>query len=244
MPHQIKPLLHLVEMPMPTTQKTMVISQNSDSMNLCSVTPANAASEGVTQPIPAPMSTEGSKVNTSNRPYQTHVNVTLEGITPKTDMMPLLHITTTISESASTGSAVTLVNDAVTPATDLHINSNVVLDLTVNHDNSTMQPEPPVPNSTADNSFIMLANGGEFDFPALSSEDEYGNKAPLTSPSPSHNPKGGSEMCITEEEDDAVSALLSLSKSMPSDNIQEDLITMNFSPFTKLQWMQHQSQYI
>ena len=130
-------------------------------MNLCSVTPANAASEGVTQPIPVPTSTEGSKVNASNKAYQTHVNVTLEGVTPKTDMMPLQNITTTISESASTGSAVTPVNDAVTPATDLNINSDVLPNLTINHDNSTTQPEPPVPNSTADNSFITPTNGGE-----------------------------------------------------------------------------------
>ena len=40
-------------------------------------------------------------------------------------------------------------------------------------------------------------------------------------------------MCITEEEDDAVSALLSLSKSMPSDNSQEDFDNSELLPIGK-----------
>ena len=63
----------------------------------------------------------------------------------------------------------------------------------------------------------MPANVGEFDFPALSSEEDNGCKAPTHSHATGFEQ---TEVQLTEEEDDAVSAFLSLSKSMPSDNSQ------------------------
>ena len=76
----------------------------------------------------------------------------------------------------------------------------------------------------------MPANVGEFDFPALSSEEDNGGKIPT------HSQTAGleqTEVQLTEKEDDAVSALLSLSKSMPSDNSQEDLDNSELLPISK-----------
>ena len=80
------------------------------------------------------------------------------------------------------------------------------------------------------NSAITPANDGEFDFPALSSEEDNGGKTPT------HSLTAGLEQMevqLTEKEDDAVSALLSLSKSMPSDNSQEDFDNSELLPISK-----------
>ena len=76
----------------------------------------------------------------------------------------------------------------------------------------------------------MPANVGEFDFPALSSEEDNGCKAPTHSHATGFEQ---TEVQLTEEEDDAVSAFLSLSKSMPSDNSQEDLDNSELLPIGK-----------
>ena len=77
---------------------------------------------------------------------------------------------------------------------------------------------------------IMLANVGEIDFPALSSEEDNGYKAPTHSHA---NGPEQTELQLTEEEDDAVRALLSLSKSIPSDISQEDLENSELLPIGK-----------
>ena len=77
-------------------------------------------------------------------------------------------------------------------------------------------------------------NVGEFDFPALSSEGDNGHKASIVSPTHKHAYGFEQmEMQLTEEEDDAVSALLSLSKSMPSNISQEDVDNSELLPIGK-----------
>ena len=71
---------------------------------------------------------------------------------------------------------------------------------------------------------------GEFDFPALSSEEDNGSKAPTHSHATGFEQK---EVQLTEEEDDAISALLSLGKSLPSDNSQEYLDNSELLPIGK-----------
>ena len=64
----------------------------------------------------------------------------------------------------------------------------------------------------------------------MSSEEDTGGKTPI------HGLTAGleqTEVQSTEEEDDAVSALLSLSKSMPSDNSQEELDNSELLPIGK-----------
>ena len=79
-----------------------------------------------------------------------------------------------------------------------------------------VHPIQPASIQTED-STVMPANEGELDFPTLSSEENTGGKTPI------HGLTAGleqTEVQLTEEEDDAVSALLSLSKLMPSDESQ------------------------
>ena len=148
------------------------------------------------------------------------MNAVLEGVTPKT---PLVQ-SSNVSETASVGTD-------VTPEKDTHKeNQTNLLDLVINR-NDSAQPVLLAPNQAADTA-MMLANVGEFDFPALSSEEDNGYKAPTHSQATGFEQ---TEMQLTEEEDDAVSALLSLSKSMPSDNSH---------PSVKQQWMQPQSLFI
>ena len=76
----------------------------------------------------------------------------------------------------------------------------------------------------------MPANDGEFDFPALSSEEETEGRTPTHDLATGQEP---TEVQLMEEEDDAVSALLSLSKSIPSDISQEDLDNSELLPIGK-----------
>ena len=76
--------------------------------------------------------------------------------------------------------------------------------------------EMPTPvNNTA----VMPNNDNQFDFPLLSSDEDNSANPPV----PLLWENEPTETHLTEEEDDAVSALLSLSKSLPSENSQEDL---------------------
>ena len=97
--------------------------------------------------------------------------------------------------------------------------------------NRTKDVHPVLPASTqTENSAITPANDGEFDFPELSSEEDIEGKTP------NHDNTTGLEQMevqLTEEEDDAVSALLSLSKSVPSDISQEDIDNSELLPIGK-----------
>ena len=192
--------------------------------NLHPVTPVNAALKGVTQKSPTLQSTEGVTSNTvsdsKNSDQLTPAYSVLEGVTPKT---PIVQSSNT-SETATLCTDVTLENDTHTE------NQSNLPDPVVNR-NECVQPVLLVPNQ-AENSAIMLANVGEFDFPALSSEEDNGSKAPTHSHATGFEQ---TEVQLTEEEDDAVSALLSLSKSMPSDNSQEDLDNSEYYPLAKEQ---------
>ena len=92
-----------------------------------------------------------------------------------------------------------------------------------------VHPALPASNQTK-NSTVMPANDGEFDFPALSSEEETEGKAPTHDLTTGQEP---TEVQLTEEDDDAISALLSLSKSIPSDISQEDLDNSELLPIGK-----------
>ena len=148
----------------------------------------------------------------------TPANAVLEGVTPKT---PLVQ-SSNVSETASVGTDVTLEKDTHKE------NQTNLLDLVINR-NDSAQPVLLAPNQAADTA-MMLANVGEFDFPALSSEEDNGSKAPTHSHATGFEQK---EVQLTEEEDDAKSALLSLGKSMPSDNSQEYLDNSELLPIGK-----------
>ena len=66
-------------------------------------------------------------------------------------------------------------------------------------------------------------NTGEFDFLPISSDEENGNRNGPLAPLDSHK----KESQLTEEEGDAVSALLSLSRSLPSNGEDDTEITEN-----------------
>ena len=192
------------------------------SHNLHLVTPVNAALKGVTQKFPALQSTEGVTSNTvgnsKNSDQLTPANAALEGVTPKTPLVQLSNA----SETASLGTDVTPENDTYKE------NQTNLLDLVINQ-NECAQPVLLASNQAVD-AAVMPANVGEFDFPALSSEEDNGCKAPTHSQTTGFEQM---EMQLTEEEDDAVSALVSLSKSMSSDNSQEDLDNSELLPIGK-----------
>ena len=154
-------------------------------------------------------------MNTKNSNQLTPANPSLEGVTLKTPTEQ----SSNVSETTSIGSDVTLGNDTQTES------QSKLPDLVVNR-NEHVQPVLPASNQ-AENSAITPANVGEFDFPALSSEEDNGGKITHTAGLEQ------TEVQLTEEEDDAVSALLSLSKSMPSDNSQDDLDNSELLPIGK-----------
>ena len=143
-------------------------------------------------------------------------------------MTPVPASTSDNGNPAKNGDAVTLVNEK-------HKDSEtLLLDLVTNHNNSTTMAVLSASNS-ADERVVMPANTGEFDFPALSSKEDNGQTTPLTSSIREHvNSNEPAEIQLTEEEDDAVSALLSLSKSLPSENSQEDLDNNELLPISKV----------
>ena len=142
----------------------------------------------------------------------TPANAALEGVTPKSPLMQ----SAKVSETASVGTD-------VTPEKDTHKdNETLLLDLVINWNSSIAQSELLASDHAA-NIAVMLANVGEFDFPVLSSKEDNGHKASIMSPTRKHvNGFEQTKMQLTEEEDNAVSALLLLSKSMASDISQED----------------------
>ena len=185
------------------------------------VTPVNTALKGVTQKSPSLQSMEGVTSNTvgdsKNSGQLTPAYSALEGVMPKTPIVQ----SSNASETTTLGIDVTPENDTYTE------NQSNLPDLVVNR-NECMQPVLLAPNR-AENSAIMPANVGEFDFPALSSEEDNGSKAPTHSHATGFEQK---EVQLTEE-DDAISALLSLGKSMPSDNSQEYLDNSELLPIGK-----------
>ena len=76
-------------------------------------------------------------------------------------------------------------------------------------------------------------NASEFDFPALSSEEDNGLNTPMVAPVWEHVNEQAETQLTEEEEEEAVSALLSLSKSLPSENSQEDLDNSELLPIGK-----------
>ena len=81
---------------------------------------------------------------------------------------------------------------------------------------------PALPSPTLDTQTANIQpNSGEFDFPALSSDDENNTVSRRQVAHKTVNPTEQVESQLTEEEDDAISALLSLSKSIASDNSQD-----------------------
>ena len=113
----------------------------------------------------------------------------------------------------SNASETTSLGTDVTPENDTYKENQTNLpDLVINR-NECAQPVLLASNQAVD-AAVTLANVGEFDFPALSSEEDNGCKAPTHSHATGFEQM---EVQLTEEEDDAVSAFLSLSKSMPSD---------------------------
>ena len=137
------------------------------------VTPVNAALKGVTQKFPALQSMERVTSNTvgdsKNSDQLTPANSVAEGVTPK---IPLVQ--------SSNASETTSLGTDVTPENDTHTENQLNLpDLVINR-NECAQPVLLAPNQAADTA-IMPANVGEFDFPALSSEEDNGCKAPTHS---------------------------------------------------------------
>ena len=121
------------------------------------------------------------------------------------------------------------IGTGITPGNDTHMASQLKLPDLVANRNEHVHPVLPASIQT-ENSAITPANDGEFDFPALSSEEDTEGKTPT------HYPTNGPEQMevqLTEEEDDAISALLSLSKSIPSDISQEDLDNSELLPISK-----------
>ena len=180
--------------------------------------------------------TEGVTSNTITEPnvnLVTPVNAALEGVTPNPPSSQL--IMTPVPASTSDNGNPAKNGDAVTPVNEKHKDSEtLLLDLVTNHNNSTTMAVLSASNS-ADEGVVMLANTGEFDFPALSSKEDNGQTTPLTSSIHEHvNSNEPAEIQLTEEEDDAVSALLSLSKSLPSENSQEDLDNSELLPIGKV----------
>ena len=79
----------------------------------------------------------------------------------------------------------------------------------------------------------IQSNAGEFDFPALSSDDENNAASQRPLAHKTVNPTEQVESQLTEEEDDAISALLSLSKSIASDNSQDAIENSELLPIGK-----------
>ena len=79
----------------------------------------------------------------------------------------------------------------------------------------------------------IQSNSGEFDFPALSSDDENNTASQRPPAHKTVNPIEQVESQLTKEEDNAISALLSLSKSIASDNSQDAIENSELLPIGK-----------
>ena len=182
------------------------------------VTPESATLKGVTPLSPAPQSMEGVTTATTYSDQLTPANPVLGGVTQKT------HIdqSSNVSETAAIGTG-------FTPRNDTQTASQLKLPDLVANQIEDVYPALPASNQTK-NSAVTPANDGEFDFPALSSEEETEDKTPTHDLATGQEP---TEVQLTEEEDDAVSALLSLSKSIPSDISQENLDNSELLPIGK-----------
>ena len=182
------------------------------------VTPASVALKGVTLLSHTPQSTKGVTMSTKHSNQLTPANPVLGGVTQ-----------ITLSDQSSNVSETTAIGTGVTPGNDTHTASQLKLPDLVANWNEHVHPVLPASIQT-ENSAITPANDGEFDFPALSSEEDTEGKTPT------HYPTNGpeqTEVQLMEEEDDAVSALLSLSKLIPSDISQEDLDNSELLPISK-----------
>ena len=93
---------------------------------------------------------------------------------------------------------------------------------------------PALPSPTLDTQTVNIQpNSGEFDFPTLSSHDENNAVSQRRLAHKTVNPTQQVESQLTEEEDDAISALLSLSKSIASDNSQDAIENSELLPIGK-----------
>ena len=109
-------------------------------------------------------------------------------------------------------------NTLVTPDSNIQSAKHATLPELVNAQIASSAEHLPTLDTQTTN---IQSNSGEFDFPALSSDDENNAVSRRPPVLKTVNPTEQVESQLMEEEDDAISALLSLSKSMASDNSQD-----------------------
>ena len=133
------------------------------------VSPENAELDGVTS----------NNIAGLNTNLVTPVNAALKGVTPNPPSTQTI-ITIVSASITNNGDAFTS-GDVVTPANEKHKDNETLLpDLVTDHNNSTTAAVIPTA-ILAHKSTVTPANSGEFDFPALSSEEDNGYFTPVTS---------------------------------------------------------------
>ena len=134
---------------------------------------------------------------------------------------PIAHSAYEMPALPSEETRVPVTSIQVTPDSALEDASPTLPDLvTETPQNKNTASEHAIPQIPITGTNVMLNNTSEFDFPPISSDEENldcnGTVAPLVS-----QEKEFTETQLTEEEGDVVNALLSLSRSLPS-NGEED----------------------
>ena len=129
------------------------------------------------------------------------------------------------------GIAETLVHDTlVTPDSNKQSAKDATLPDLVN----SVVTSPALPSPSLDMQTVNIQpNSGEFDFPTLPSDDENNTVSRRRLAQNTVNPTEQVESQLTEEEDNAISALLSLSKSIASDNSQDAIKNSELLPIGK-----------
>ena len=196
-------------LPENNTLNGTALSADAPINSVDSNTPANAAMEGVTQ---ACLIADTNTVSSPN------MNLTKEP-----------------SDLTTHAALVTAGN------TGDNKNETALPNLAIDREHAPAIPAlPPVINNKKE--LIMPDNASEFNFSPLSSEKDNESKIPdqpesnLAASVPNAMPRQDNEhveTALTEEEDEAVSALLSLSKSIPSESSQDSLDNSELLPMGK-----------
>ena len=201
--------------------------ETSTQKELDPMTPVNTTLEGVSVLEGVP-----SETSILQMPEGVSSHVSIESLsksaTPVNTTLPastLDSVTAKYPPKQQTNAPVSI--NSVTPESNAHNDRDTILPDLVNSSSSQSKLHAPMSN--------VHAAVGEFDFPALSSDDDNNvHTAPLnldTCKTASGTEQVESQ--LTEEEDDTISALLSLSKSIPSDNSQDAIDNSDLLPIGK-----------
>ena len=210
------------------TNMTDLLKQNNHDMqgeitNHMHVTPEKSVTPSNDIAMPTEPATKGVRVTDSPKLNKQDVQgvitkhseaTTRNSVTPSNDMaIPMKPVTEEAHMASSSPHGLINVGDAaILPQTDdVNGETSELPDLVIEKTTRTDKARSPLRKNRQSTS-VTLDKTSEYDFPPLSSDEENNNRNITFVSNDSHE----CDIHLTEEEDEAVNALLSLSKSLPS----------------------------